>query len=100
MTALSGMQFCNLECYLCCALQSLFFCRLLNIHCKEFQCNFAMDRTRTSKSREIFRNLKGAVSAFRGVSQISKSSVWIDLLLDKDYSDQHKNAKNAILAEL
>ena len=43
---------------------------------------------------------KGAVSAFRGVSQISNSFIWIDLLLDKDYSDMHKNAKNAILAEL
>ena len=48
----------------------------------------------------ILKNLKGAVSAFWGVSQISKSFVWINLLLDKDYSDMHKNAKNAILAEL
>ena len=45
-------------------------------------------------------SIKGAVSAFKGVSQISNSFVWIDLLLDKDYSDMHKNAKNAILAEL
>ena len=44
--------------------------------------------------------VKGAVSAFWEVTQISKSFVWIDLLLDKDYSDMHKNAKNAILAEL
>ena len=44
--------------------------------------------------------VKGAVSAFCGVSQISKSFVWIDLLLDEDYSDMHKNAKSAILAEL
>ena len=35
-----------------------------------------------------------------GVSQISKSFVWIDLILDEDYSDMHKNAKNAILADL
>ena len=44
--------------------------------------------------------IKGAVSALRGVSQISNSFVWIDILLDKDYSDMHKNAKNAILANL
>ena len=44
--------------------------------------------------------LKGAVSAFWGVPQISKSFIWIDLLLEKDYSDMHKNAKNAILADL
>ena len=43
--------------------------------------------------------LKGAVSAFWGISQISKSFVLIDLLLDKDYSDMHKHAKNAILAD-
>ena len=44
--------------------------------------------------------LQGAVSVFWGVSQISKSFVWIDLILDKHYSDMHENAKNAILAEL
>ena len=44
--------------------------------------------------------LKGAVSAFWEVSQISKSFVWIDLILDKDYSDMHINAKIAILADL
>ena len=43
---------------------------------------------------------KGAVSAFWGVSQISKSFVWIDLLLDKDYSDMQKNAKDASLGDL
>ena len=46
------------------------------------------------------KKFKGAVSAFWGVSQISNSLVWIDLLLYKDYSDMHKNAKNATLAEL
>ena len=43
---------------------------------------------------------KGAVSAFWEVSQISKSYVWINLQLDKDYIDMHKNADNAILADL
>ena len=51
----------------------------------------------------VFKNcikLKGAVSVFWGVSQMSKSLVWIDLILDKDYSDIHKNAQIAILADL
>ena len=48
----------------------------------------------------MFKKVKGVLSAFWGKSQISKSFVWIDLLLDKDYSDMHKNANNAILAEL
>ena len=37
---------------------------------------------------------------FWGVSQISKSFVWINLLLDKDYSDMYKNPDSAILADL
>ena len=47
-----------------------------------------------------FEIFTGAVSVFWGVSQISKSFVWIDPLLDKDYSDMHKNAKNATSANL
>ena len=47
-----------------------------------------------------FEIFTGAVSVFWGVSQISKSFVWIDPLLDKDYSDMHENANNAILADL
>ena len=43
---------------------------------------------------------ESAVTAFREVSQIPKSFVWIGLKLDKDYSDMHKNADNAILADL
>ena len=55
---------------------------------------------RTLLTRHLGPPVKGAVSALWGVSQISKSFVWIDLILDKDYSDMHKNAKNAILANL
>ena len=64
---------------------------------QELHPNRIIDNTKLTNFKSAF---KGAVSAFRGVSQISNSFVWIDLLLDKDYSDMHKNAKNAILAEL